>query len=199
MVSGGDPPPGNYEREADVFVLRDLLQHSKNKADAEAYIQSVKRTWGMWVGIGNNAFNTLDLVAYSMFVSLFGSVQRWFLHYASVTSQKYLEHVAYVDKHIQTSTFDLTLSEALTDHYGNINSETSKVITQVEAFVCMWVGIWDYDCNTLDLVAYSMALTDHYGNINSETSMIILRLYHKTGDVHIASYDFTAKHMYVSI
>eukprot|EP01034_Spumella_vulgaris_P005582 gene5582-7129_t len=40
MISGGDPPPGNYEGEADVFVLRDLLQHSKNKADAEAYIQS---------------------------------------------------------------------------------------------------------------------------------------------------------------
>eukprot|EP01034_Spumella_vulgaris_P028650 gene28650-35544_t len=46
VVSGGDPPPGNYEGEADVVVLRDLLQHSKNKADAEAYIQSVKRTWG---------------------------------------------------------------------------------------------------------------------------------------------------------
>eukprot|EP01034_Spumella_vulgaris_P028698 gene28698-35600_t len=44
-VSNSDPPPGNYEEEDNVFVLRDLLQHSKNKADAEAYIQSVKRTW----------------------------------------------------------------------------------------------------------------------------------------------------------
>ncbi len=36
------------------------------RADAEAYIQSAKRTWGMWVGIGDYVSNTLDLVAYSM-------------------------------------------------------------------------------------------------------------------------------------
>lgn len=42
------------------------------------------------------------------------------------------------------------------------------------------------------------ALTDFYGNISSETSKTITQ-YHKTGDVHIASYDFTAKTMYVAI
>eukprot|EP01034_Spumella_vulgaris_P031135 gene31135-38478_t len=34
------------------------------------------------------------------------------------------------------------------------------------------------------------ALTDHYVYINSETSKVITQ-YHKTGDVHITSYDFT--------
>ena len=42
------------------------------------------------------------------------------------------------------------------------------------------------------------ALTDFYGNITLETSKIITQ-YHGTGDLHIASYDFTAKEMYMSI
>lgn len=43
----GDDHPGAYDGEPDVFVLRDLIQHSANKAEAEAYMASVKRTWAM--------------------------------------------------------------------------------------------------------------------------------------------------------
>jgi hypothetical protein len=42
------------------------------------------------------------------------------------------------------------------------------------------------------------ALTDFYGNISLETSKQITQ-YHQTGDVHIASYDFTANQMNVAI
>lgn len=66
--------------------------------------------------------------------------------------QPYLESIAYVDKHPQPSGEGPkgTLPTALTDFYGNITSETSKIIIQS----------------------------------------------HQTGDVHIASYDYSAKVMY---
>ncbi len=57
--------PGSYDGLADIFVLRDILQNSKNKADAENYIANAKRTWAMWVGIGDFESNTFDLVGYS--------------------------------------------------------------------------------------------------------------------------------------
>ncbi len=41
-------------------------------------------------------------------------------------------------------------------------------------------------------------LTDFYGNVSCETSKIITQ-FHETGDLHIASYDFNKKQMYVAI
>jgi hypothetical protein len=37
--------PGSYDGEPDVFVLRDILQYSTTRAEAEAYMKSVNRTW----------------------------------------------------------------------------------------------------------------------------------------------------------
>jgi len=42
------------------------------------------------------------------------------------------------------------------------------------------------------------ALLDFYGNISLETSKIILQ-YHRSGDVHIAAYDFDGDEMYLAI
>jgi hypothetical protein len=72
-----------------------------------------------------------------------------------MTGQPYIDSIAYVDKHPQPSGEGATgtLPTALTDFWGNITCENSKVITK----------------------------------------------YHRTGDVHIASYDFEAKQMYLAI
>ena len=66
--------------------------------------------------------------------------------------QPYLESIAYVDKHPQPSGEGPkgSLPTALADFYGNITSETSKIIVQN----------------------------------------------HQTGDVHITTYDYSAKVMY---
>jgi hypothetical protein len=37
-VQFGDDHPGAYDGEPDVFVLRDILQQSKTKVEAEAYM-----------------------------------------------------------------------------------------------------------------------------------------------------------------
>jgi hypothetical protein len=143
--------PGSYQGEADVFVLRDILQQSKNRQDAEAYLQQANRTWAIFVGIGDYETNVLDLVGYQQA----SAVVYTDVTMPSVTGQPYLESIAYVDKHPQPSHDgpNGTLPTALTDFYGNISLETSKQITQ----------------------------------------------YHQTGDVHIASYDFSANQMNVAI
>lgn len=139
--------PGSYDGEPDVFVLRDLLQNAKNREDAAAYVQSIKRTWAIWIGVGD----------YTQKLSLIGYKQDSALAYddvtmPSMTGQPYIENIAYVDKHPQPS-HSTDLPQALQDFHGNVTCETSKTITK----------------------------------------------FHQTGDVHIATYDFTNKWMYLAI
>lgn len=42
--------PGTFEGEADIFVLRDMLQFAKTKAEAETIVTNAKRTWAIWSG-----------------------------------------------------------------------------------------------------------------------------------------------------
>lgn len=143
--------PGSYDGEADAFVLRDILQNSKNRKDAETYLQSVPRTWGMWVGIGDFETQTFDLVGYQQESAVVYTDETM----PSMTGQPYLEQVAYVDKHPQPS--------------GEGPTGTLPTF-----------------------------LTDFYGDITMENTRIAAR-YHKTGDLHIASYDYGNNKMIVSI
>lgn len=146
-----DLQPGTYDGEADVMVLRDILQLTSSREEAEAYLQQARRTWAIWVGIGDFKTNVFDLVGYTEESALVYTDETM----PSMTGMPYLESVCYVDKHPQPSHDGATgtLPTALTDFYGNITQETSKIITQ----------------------------------------------YHGTGDLHIASYDFGANSMYVSV
>lgn len=143
--------PGSYDGLADIFVLRNILENSKTKAEAETYMANVARTWAMWVGVGDFASNTFDLVGYKQESALVYTD----VTMPSMTGQPFIENIAYVDKHPQPTGEGPTgtLPTALLDFYGNVTSETSKVITQ----------------------------------------------FHETGDLHIASYDFSNNVMYVSI
>lgn len=143
--------PGSYEGEADIFVLRDILEQSRTRQEAEEYLINANRTWAIWAGIGDYKSQVFDLVGYKQ-----DSVEVWTDVTAPIqTGMPYMANLAYVDKHPQPSNDGATgtLPTALTDFYGNIDLETSKVITQ----------------------------------------------FHQTGDLHIASYDFTAGTMNVAI
>lgn len=143
--------PGSYDGIADILVLRNILEYSKNRADAEAYVQTIPRTWGMWIGVGDYESQTFDLIGYE---------QSSATAYTDVTmpaetGQPFLENICYVDKHPQPSGDGPTgtLPTALQTYYGQISLETTKAIVQA----------------------------------------------HQTGDVQIASYDFTSKKMIVAI
>jgi len=143
--------PGSYDGLADVFVLRDLLEKTSNRAEAMDYITKAKRTWAMWIGVGDFASQQLDLIGYKQS----SAIAYTDVTAPTMTGQPYLESIAYVDKHPQPSGDGPTgsLPTVLADFYGNISLPVTKTITQ----------------------------------------------FHQTGDLHIASYDFTNKEMYLSI
>lgn len=135
--------PGSYNGLADVFVLREILEHSKSKQEAETYINSVPRTWAMWVGVGDFASNTFDLVGYKQESALvYNDVTM-----PAMTGQPYLENIAYVDKHPQPSGDGPTgsLPTALTSFYGNITSESSKIITQFHETGDLHIASYDFE------------------------------------------------------
>mmetsp|Transcript_42422 Transcript_42422/g.92310 ORF Transcript_42422/g.92310 Transcript_42422/m.92310 type:complete len:460 (+) Transcript_42422:25-1404(+) len=140
--------PGHYDGEPDVFVLRDILQQAKNRQEAETYMQNAKRTFAIFVGVGDFESQTMDVVGYKEDSATVYTDQT----ISEVTEMKVLDSVVYVDKHPQPSTDD-SLPTALTDFYGELSMENSRVVVQ----------------------------------------------YHKTGDQHIAMYDFGASSMLLSV
>lgn len=139
--------PGSYDGEPDVFVLRDLLQNAKSRQEAADYVKSIKRTWSIWIGVGDYS-QTFNLIGYKQdSVGVWDDVTTPYM-----TGQPFIENIAYVDKHPQPSHSD-DLPQALNDFHGNVTCETTKIITK----------------------------------------------FHNTGDLHIASFDFSSKWMYLSI
>jgi hypothetical protein len=56
--------PGHYDGEPDVFVLRDILQQAKNRAEAEEYMRGAERTFAIFVGVGDFESQRMDIVGY---------------------------------------------------------------------------------------------------------------------------------------
>ena len=133
---------GRYDGEPDVFVLRDILQYSSTREEAEAYVNSVKRTWAIFIGVGDFASQKFDIIGYKRSsVDVYDDVTM-----PDVTGQPYLPSVVYVDKHPQPSGEgpNGTLPTALTDFYGDISSESSRTILQFHETGDVHIAIYDY-------------------------------------------------------
>jgi hypothetical protein len=144
-----DLQPGSYDGEADVFVLRDILEKSLTKADAEAYINKVQRSWGIWAGIGDYDSLTFDLVTYSQqAVTVYTDAT-----IGQVTGQPMLKSIAYVDKHPQPSGEgpNGSLPTVLTDLYGQISLETTKTVTQYHQSGDVHIASYDYAKKEMNL------------------------------------------------
>lgn len=46
--------PGSYNGEADVFVLRDILEKTNTREEAAARLAKADRTWGMYVTLSKS-------------------------------------------------------------------------------------------------------------------------------------------------
>jgi hypothetical protein len=141
--------PGSYQGEADVFVLRDILQKAKNRADAEQMVQAANRTWAIFIGVGDYDTQVLDIIGYKQD----SAVAYTDVTMPSMTGQPYLESVCYVDKHPQPSHDGPTgtLPTALTDFYGNISLETSKIITQYHQTGDLHIASYDFAEKNMNL------------------------------------------------
>lgn len=137
-----DLQPGSYDGEADAFVLRDILEKSTSRADAEKYLETVKRTWGIWIGIGDFDTKVFDLVGYQQSSSVVYTDETM----PSQTGQPYLKDLCYVDKHPQPSGDgpNGSLPTALKYFYGNMTIENNKIIQQYHQSGDAHIAAYDY-------------------------------------------------------
>lgn len=139
---------GRYDGVPDVFALRHILEHSASRVEAESYLQSIMRTFAIFIGIGDYETQKFDLVTYKRQAATVYTDET----ITDVTSQPSIEDVCYVDRHPQPST-DTSLPQVLSDLHGDLSAANARVATQ----------------------------------------------FHKTGDLHIAVYDYSAKQLLVSV
>jgi len=151
--------PGSYNGLADVLVLREILEFSKTKEDAEKYLSTVKRTWAIWIGIGDYSSQMLNLVGYKED----SAIPYTDVTMPTMTGQPYLEDICYVDKHPQPSGEGPTgtLPSALQAFYGNITLDTTKVITQYHQTGDLHTAIYDYKNKQMYV---SIGRINHDGN-----------------------------------
>lgn len=161
--SGQEDPPGTYDGESDVFVLRDALQFAKTKAEAEEIFNNAERTWGIWAGVGDFATQTADIVGYQMESAVPYTDQTL----PTVTSMPVMDSLAYVDKHAQPSD-DPTLPQVLSDMYGNISLTTGPIITQYHKTGDHHIAFYDYNMEGPSAKEGAMILAIGRTNIHGE-------------------------------
>jgi hypothetical protein len=65
-ISGEPTQAGHFDGEADVMVMRDVLELAPNRTSANAYLAEghPNRTFAVWLGVGDHATQQLDIVGY---------------------------------------------------------------------------------------------------------------------------------------
>lgn len=139
--------PGSYEGEPDVFVMRDVLEHSKNRVEAEAYLEAASRTWAIWLGVGDFESQVMDIVGYKQD----SSIPYTDVTMPANTEMPYMENLVYVDKHPQPSHDGVngTLPTALGDFYGDMSVENARVVVQYHETGDAHIAMYDYGANRL--------------------------------------------------
>ena len=138
---------GSYDGEPDVFVLRDILQYAASREEAEAYVQSVNRTWAIFIGVGDFTTQKFDIIGYKQSEAVpYDDVTM-----PDVTEQPPMDSLVYVDKHPQPSNDgpNGTLPSALKDFYGDISASNSRTILQYHQTGDVHIAIYDYAANEM--------------------------------------------------
>lgn len=138
---------GSYDGVPDVFVLRNILQNSANRQDAESYVQSINRTWAMFIGVGDFSSQKFDIIGYRQPDATVYDQETM----PTVTGQPEMESLVYVDKHPQPSSEGAsgTLPSALKDFYGDVSASNSRTILQYHGTGDVHIAIYDYMANEM--------------------------------------------------
>ena len=163
-----DLQPGSYDGEPDVFVMRDVLEHSKTRVEAEEYMQSASRTWGIWLGIGDFDTQVMDIVGYKQD----SSIPYTDVTMPEQTEMPYMESMVYVDKHPQPSHDGVngTLPTALGDFYGDMTPENARVVVQYHQTGDAHIAMYDYGASKLLFAIGRINEDGEYGPVDGDLS-----------------------------
>jgi len=159
--NGKDDPAGSYDGEADVFVLREILQNTQSRAEAETYMQNANRTWGIWVGVGDFTSQEADIVGYQQASAVPYTPETM----PTITLQPYMEDLVYIDKHGQPSD-DTTLPTVLADYHGKLTLTNAPTVTQFHRTGDHHIAFYDY-ANTGTII-FSIGRINEHGDYGPE-------------------------------
>lgn len=156
-VTGKKRPRGTYDGQAVSMVIRDMLQFSETKENAIEIAKNAKRTWSVWLGVGDTKSQEFDAILYDMEEARVLNDTTL----PALTNQSYFEDVAYIDKHPQPSSSDDTMTDLVKQYYGNLSA--SNVVQNFPRLMQSGdVHVAAYDMGTR--VAYvSRGMTDSKG------------------------------------
>ena len=116
-VTNSSRPKGTYKGQAVSMVIRDILQFSTSKEDSVHIAQKAKRTWSVWMGVGDYTSDQFLVMLYDEDAASPYNDQTLPL----LTNQTGFTDVAYIDKHPQPSPHVL-MPQLVNQSYGHINS-----------------------------------------------------------------------------
>ncbi|KAJ7211548.1 hypothetical protein O6H91_Y478100 [Diphasiastrum complanatum] len=135
------------------FVLRDVLQFTKNIQTTKLFLESVKRTCPLFVGIGSSLQNKFVLLSYSLdAVELYDDS-----NFTLVTLEKPKHQppgVVFIDKYVQPSN-DPCMEDLVNNSYGVLNGTSLLKMVSVLRSGDMHIAIYDFSAN---LVYFSWAV-----------------------------------------
>jgi len=89
--------PGSYDGEAIPFVIRRIVETQATKAGAEDLIRAAKRTWHVYLGLGDSQTMDFDVVGYAQ-----KQIKVWNNDDISIlTNASHIKDVTFVDKSVQ--------------------------------------------------------------------------------------------------
>lgn len=118
-VTGGRRPKGSYDGQAVAMVIRDMVQLAKTKEEAVSIAQAAKRTWSVWLGLGD--FHSQEFTA--MLYDQASATPYDDTTLPTLTNQTAFKHVAYIDKHPQPSPHP-DMPALVQEYYGKLDAKT---------------------------------------------------------------------------
>ncbi len=167
MISGQPgTQPGTYEGEADVMVMRRMLQFANNIDEAVDMAHNANRTWAIFLGAGQRGPSAKTGKPIRIMTYRQTDVNDYDDQTISqITGAKVLPYVAYVDKHPQPSRSD-NLGSLLTAQWGNITAEwTVQNAPRKTGSGDVHIAIYDFHH---DRVFISTGVTDANGEYPKE-------------------------------
>ena len=150
--------PGSYDGLADTLVIRHILQNSINRKEAVDYVKSIKRTWSVWLGIGDYESGKLDLIGYRQAdVNVYNDETT-----PTMTGQPAIPNVAYIDKHPQPS-HATDLPELINNHTGKLDFTAFQDIVQKHETGDLHFAVYDFSSMKMMLAIGRIDGDGNYG------------------------------------
>jgi len=141
---------GSYYGEADVMVMRRMLEYANNIDEAIDMAANANRTWGIWLGVGQKQASAKYGVPMEVLQYRRADVTAYDDKTLPQANQGiYMPGVVYVDKHPQPSKSQL-LGQLLQQQHGKITAEWAvKNIPRITQSGDVHIAFYDFNKNEL--------------------------------------------------